>query len=141
MTSTSKTVITYGTFDLFHIGHLNLLKQCRKLGDRLIVGISTDEFNTIKGKQTVVPFEERAQIVAGMRFVDDVFPESNWEQKRFDIQKFGAHTFVMGDDWKGQFDFLLDLCEVVYLPRTPGISSTSLKDALRILQAIDLART
>src|SRR5438105_1698161 len=105
-----KAVITYGTFDLFHIGHLNLLRKCKELGDRLIVGVSTDEFNRIKGKKTIVPFEERLQIVNSIRYVDEVFPERNWEQKQDDIRQYRASIFVMGDDWKGKFDYLTAQC-------------------------------
>jgi glycerol-3-phosphate cytidylyltransferase len=126
-----KTVITYGTFDLFHIGHLNLLKRLRAIGDRLIVGVSTDEFNTLKGKKTTIAYEERAAIVGALSVVDVVFPESSWEQKRADIARFGADVFGMGDDWVGRFDDLREVCSVVYLPRTPDISTTSIRALLR----------
>jgi glycerol-3-phosphate cytidylyltransferase len=125
-----KTVITYGTFDLFHVGHIRILERARGLGDRLIVALSTDEFNLIKGKRSVFSFEERRQILRSIRYVDDVIPERDWSQKRDDIEKYEVDVFVMGDDWAGKFDDLNDLCEVVYLPRTEGISTTYLKNLL-----------
>lgn len=127
-----KTVLTYGTFDLFHIGHLTLLERLREMGDRLVVGVSSDEFNAIKGKKTVIPFEDRCRIVAGLRCVDLAFPENNWEQKVADIREHCVSVFGMGDDWTGKFDDLKEHCEVVYLPRTPGVSTTELKTALRV---------
>ncbi len=127
----AKTVITYGTFDLFHIGHLKLLQRIKNLGDKLIVGVSTDEFNTIKGKKTIIPYEQRAEIVANVKCVDLVIPENNWEQKIEDIKKYNVDIFTMGHDWEGKFDFLKEHCEVVYLPRTEGISSTQLKQTLK----------
>ena len=126
-----KRVITYGTFDLFHIGHLRLLKRARELGDYLIVGVSTDEFNKIKGKKSVFPFKERKEIVESIKFVDKVIPEVNWEQKVDDIKKYKIDIFAIGDDWKGKFDFLKKYCEVIYLPRTKDISSSILKDRLK----------
>lgn len=126
-----KTVITYGTFDLFHIGHVRLLERARELGDRLIVGVSSDEFNKIKGKSSAFPYAHRSDIVRALRCVDEVFPENDWGQKADDIRKYGADILVMGHDWTGKFDDLQDLCEVVYLPRTEGISSTEVKQALR----------
>lgn len=126
----NKTVITYGTFDMFHIGHLNLLRRLAVLGDRLIVAVSTDEFNQGKGKQTLIPFAQRAEIVRSIRYVDEVIPETRWEQKLDDVQHYGVKTFAIGDDWAGHFDFLLPYCEVVYLPRTEGISTSGLKSSL-----------
>lgn len=126
-----KKVITYGTFDLFHIGHLNLLKRAKELGDYLIVGVSTDEFNRIKGKECQISDKDRMQIVEAIRYVDEVIPESSWDQKPKDIQENDVDIFVMGDDWKGKFDDLKKYCEVVYLPRTEGISTTQLKDTMR----------
>lgn len=123
-------VITYGTFDLFHFGHVRLLKRLRLLGDRLIVGCSTDAFNAVKGKSTVIPFDQRAEVLAGCRFVDEVFAEDTWDQKRGDIRRFGATIFAMGDDWVGKFDELQDIVQVVYLPRTEDISSTEVKRAV-----------
>lgn len=125
-----RTVLTYGTFDLFHVGHLRLLKRARDLGDRLVVGVSSDEFNSGKGKKTVVSFAERIEIVRSVRWVDEAFAETCWEQKVGDIHKYKVDTFAMGDDWHGKFDVLKEHCNVVYLPRTEDISSTSLKMVL-----------
>lgn len=125
-----KTVITYGTFDLYHVGHVKLLKRLSELGDRLIVGVSTDEFNESKGKSSFFSYSERFEIVSSCKYVDLVIPESNWEQKRNDILKFDADIFAMGDDWFGKFDDLSDICEVKYLERTKDISSTSIKASL-----------
>lgn len=121
------TVITYGTFDLFHFGHVRLLKRLKSLGDRLIVGCSTDEFNAIKGKRTVIPYDQRLEVLASCRYVDDVFPEENWDQKRSDVIAHGATIFAMGDDWAGHFDALQDIVQVIYLPRTEDISTTDVK--------------
>lgn len=120
-------VLTYGTFDLFHYGHLRILQRARELGDYLIVGVSTDDFNEVKGKRCVYPWEHRARIVEAIRFVDEVIPERCWEQKRDDIMENGVDILVMGIDWQGRFDHLEDICRVVYLPRTPDISSTGIK--------------
>jgi glycerol-3-phosphate cytidylyltransferase len=129
-----RTVLTYGTFDLFHIGHLNILKRLSELGDRLIVGVSTDEFNALKGKKPVVPFEQRIEIVRAIRYVDLAIPEDRWSQKREDIETYDVSVFGIGEDWKGKFDDLEDKVEVVYLPRTSGISTTEMK---RVLSAFD----
>jgi glycerol-3-phosphate cytidylyltransferase len=129
-----KTVITYGTFDLFHIGHLKILQRLSELGDRLIVGVSTDEFNAVKGKKPVVPFEQRIEIVRSIRYVSEAIPEDRWSQKREDIEKYSVDVFGIGEDWKGKFDDLQDKVEVVYLPRTSGISTTEMK---RVLSAFD----
>jgi glycerol-3-phosphate cytidylyltransferase len=129
------TIITYGTFDLFHIGHLRLLQRLRSLGDRLVVGVSTDEFNEVKGKKTVVPYAHRADIVAAIRDVDHVFPEQHWDQKRDDIVRERADIFAMGDDWVGRFDDLSDLCKVVYLPRTRDVSTTEIRQMVTALHA------
>lgn len=129
-----KRVITYGTFDLFHIGHVRLLQRLAALGDHLTVCVSTDEFNAIKGKSSVIPYDQRVEILSSCRFVDAVLPENDWAQKRDDILREKIDIFAMGNDWSGKFDDLGDLCEVVYLPRTEDISTTSLKtymDALR----------
>ncbi|WP_353084121.1 adenylyltransferase/cytidyltransferase family protein [Stenotrophomonas sp.] len=134
-----RTVITYGTFDLFHVGHLNLLKRMKALGDRLIVGVSTDQFNEAKGKRTVVPFRDRIAIVENIKYVDLAIPEESWHQKKVDIQTHRADVFGMGDDWLGKFDDLKDHCEVVYLPRTADISSTEFKRLLSILDAEHVA--
>lgn len=123
-------VITYGTFDTFHYGHLCLLKAAKELGDYLIVAVSTDEFNSIKNKACVFDFDQRRQWVEGIKYVDMTIAETDWEQKINDIKRYNISTFTMGDDWKGKFDFLKDYCEVVYLPRTVGISSTEIKKIL-----------
>lgn len=128
-----KTILTYGTFDLFHIGHLRLLERLRAMGDRLVVGVSTDEFNASKGKKTVVPFADRIDIVRGLRCVDVAFPETCWEQKAKDIAEHQVSILGMGDDWTGKFDDLSSMCEVVYLPRTEGISSTQIRNSLKVL--------
>lgn len=123
-----KRVITYGTFDLLHYGHINLLKRAKALGDYLIVVLSSDEFNwNEKHKKCYFNYEERKQLVEAIRFVDLVIPENNWEQKVSDVLEYHIDTFVMGDDWKGKFDFLKEYCEVVYLTRTPEISTTQIK--------------
>lgn len=129
-----KTIITYGTFDLIHIGHVRLLQRARAMGDRLVVGVSTDEFNATKGKRSVMPYEHRAGIVEAFDCVDEVFPENGWDQKPEDIRRFGAARFVIGEDWRGKFDHLTPLCEVSYLPRTVGISTTEVKKALGALK-------
>lgn len=127
-----KRVITYGTFDLLHYGHINLLQRAKALGDYLIVALSTDEFNwNSKQKKCYFSYEKRRQMLEALRCVDLVIPEENWEQKRFDVQLYKVDTFVMGNDWTGKFDFLNDLCEVVYLPRTPEISTTQIKQELK----------
>ncbi len=123
-----KRIITYGTFDVLHFGHINLLKRARGLGDYLIVALSTDEFNKIKNKKSYYTYEQRKLLLESCRYVDLVIPENNWEQKIDDIQKYQADIFVMGDDWKGKFDFLKSYCEVIYLPRTPNISTTQIKE-------------
>ncbi len=125
-----RKVITYGTFDLLHYGHINILKRAKEQGDYLIVALSTDEFNEIKGKTCYFSFDERKKLVESVRYVDLVIPENNWEQKIDDITEFKVDVFVMGDDWKGKFDFLKELCEVVYLERTPEISTTKIKNEL-----------
>lgn len=127
----NKVVLTYGTFDLFHIGHLKLLERLKTLGDYLVVGISTDEFNAGKNKQTIVPFKDRMEIVTNIKCVDLTISEESWEQKISDIQKYNVSVFGMGHDWEGKFDYLKKHCEVIYLPRTPNISSTELKHTLK----------
>ena len=123
-----KCVITYGTFDLLHYGHINLLKRAKALGDYLVVALSTDEFNwNEKQKKCYFSYEKRKALLEAIRYVDLVIPEENWEQKRTDVKEYHIDTFVMGDDWKGKFDFLKASCEVVYLPRTPEISTTQIK--------------
>ena len=127
-----KRVITYGTFDLLHYGHINLLRRAKALGDYLIVALSTDEFNDReKHKRCYFSYDERKLLLEAIRYVDLVIPEENWEQKRTDIHLYQVDTFVMGDDWAGKFDFLKEEgAEVVYLPRTPEISTTQIRNDL-----------
>ena len=125
-----KKVITYGTYDLLHVGHINLLRRARELGDYLLVVLSTDEFNAIKNKKAYHSYEDRKKILEAVRYVDEVIPEYTWEQKIKDVVDNQIDVFVMGDDWAGKFDFLKDYCEVVYLPRTEGISTTKIKSDL-----------
>ena len=127
-----KKVITYGTFDLLHYGHINLLRRAKELGDYLIVALSTDEFNwNEKQKKCFFTYEQRKKLLEAIRYVDLVIPEEKWAQKISDVQEFRVDTFVIGNDWEGKFDFLRDYCEVVYLPRTPEISTTQIKQELR----------
>lgn len=128
-----RVVLTYGTFDLLHVGHLNLLERLKALGDYLVVGVSTDEFNAQKGKQTIIPFQDRLRLVQSIRCVDMAIPENAWDQKVRDIHEYGVAVFGMGGDWIGRFDDLKAYCEVVYLPRTEGVSSSQLKQLLRVL--------
>lgn len=123
-----KKVITYGTYDLLHIGHINLLKRAKAFGDYLIVGLSTNEFNQIKHKDCFLPYTQRKTILEAICYVDKVIPEKNWEQKIKDIKKYKVDIFVMGDDWKGKFDDLNKYCKVIYLKRTPNISTSYLKE-------------
>lgn len=126
-----KRVITYGTFDLLHYGHINLLRRAKALGDYLIVVLSSDEFNwNEKHKKCYFTYEERKQLIEAIRYVDLVIPENSWEQKASDVREYHIDTFVMGDDWQGKFDFLKEHCEVVYLKRTPEISTTQIKKDL-----------
>lgn len=126
-----KKVITYGTFDLIHRGHINILKRAKEYGDFLIVGLSSDEFNEQKGKKSYYSYEERKYILEAIKYVDLVIKEEHWKQKTEDIIKYNIDTFVMGDDWKDKFDFLSPYCEVVYLPRTNNISTTKIKNDLK----------
>nr|WP_082181993.1 adenylyltransferase/cytidyltransferase family protein [Aestuariivita boseongensis] len=128
------TILTYGTFDLFHVGHVRLLRRLADLGDRLIVACSTDEFNAIKGKQTAIPFKHRVEVLEACRYVDLVISEETWEQKRDDIVKYNVDLFAMGDDWAGKFDDLRDLCDVLYLPRTENVSTTELKELIQTMR-------
>ena len=127
-----KKVITYGTFDLLHYGHVNLLQRAKALGDYLVVALSTDEFNwNQKQKKCYFSYEERKRLLEAIRYVDLVIPEESWEQKASDVQEYHIDTFVMGTDWEGKFDFLKEYCDVVYLPRTPEISTTQIKKDLK----------
>jgi glycerol-3-phosphate cytidylyltransferase len=129
-----KTVITYGTFDLFHIGHVRVLERVKALGDKLIVGCSTDEFNLSKGKKSLFSYEERSEILKACKFVDEVFPEESWDQKISDVARYKANVFAIGDDWSGKFDFLSEVVDVVYMPRTQGISTTEIRNVVNALQ-------
>jgi len=126
-------ILTYGTFDLFHVGHVRLLQRLRTLGDELIVGLSTDEFNEIKGKKTIMPYQHRLEILSACRYVTKVIPETCWEQKREDVLREKIDLFAMGDDWAGKFDDLEDLCRVLYIPRTKDISTTEIKQFIGLL--------
>ena len=123
-----KKVITYGTFDVLHYGHINLLRRARELGDYLVVGLSTDWFNALKGKKAFLSYDERKRLLEAIRYVDEIIPETSWEQKVDDIGRLGIDTFVMGDDWEGRFDDLP--CEVVYLKRTENVSSTAIRKGI-----------
>jgi glycerol-3-phosphate cytidylyltransferase len=134
MTAThDRIVLTYGTFDLFHPGHVQLLKRARELGSRLVVGLSTDEFNAKKGKRSVMSFDERKMVLESCRYVDEVFAEYDWSQKLNDARRLGADVFVMGDDWAGKFDFMQESCNVVYFSRTQGVSTTQIKTSMQSL--------
>lgn len=130
-----KKVITYGTFDVLHYGHIRLLKRAKELGDYLIVALSTDEFNALKGKKSFYPYEIRKELLKSIKYVDQIIPEENWEQKISDVKKYGIDVFVIGSDWQGKFDFLKEFCEVVYLERTDGISSTKVRNEIQ--QSLD----
>lgn len=121
------TALTYGTFDLFHVGHVRLFRRIKERYGFLIVAVSTDEFNAVKGKQSAVPFADRIEIVRACRYVDLAIAENDWTQKASDVVGYGVDAFVMGDDWAGRFDDLKPLCDVIYLPRTSGVSSSDLK--------------
>ncbi len=126
-----RRVITYGTYDLLHYGHINLLQRAKALGDYLIVALSTDEFNrNMKHKKCYFTYDERKRLLEAIRYVDLVIPEESWEQKISDVKEYHVDTFVIGDDWTGKFDFLKEYCDVVYLPRTPEISTTRIKHDL-----------
>lgn len=129
-----KKIITYGTFDLLHYGHIQLLKRVKALGDYLIVALSTDEFNALKSKKCYFSYEKRKLLLESIRYVDLVIPEKTWEQKRSDMHEYHVDTFVMGNDWKGKFDFLKEEgVEVIYLSRTPEISTTRIKKDLNLM--------
>ena len=126
-----KKVLTYGTYDLLHVGHVRLLQRAKALGDYLIVGLSTDEFNALKHKTSFLSYNQRKVVLEAIRYVDEVIPENDWEQKISDIQENNIDVFVMGDDWKEKFDFLKSYCEVVYLKRTGGVSTTDIKEDIK----------
>lgn len=127
-----KKVITYGTFDLLHVGHINTLRRAKEMGDYLLVVLSSDEFNALKGKKAYYSYEDRKTILEAIKYVDEVIPETSWDQKISDVQNNDIDIFVMGHDWTGKFDFLKDYCEVVYLPRTEGISTSKIKGDLKL---------
>ena len=128
-----KRILTYGTYDLLHYGHIRLLKRAKALGDYLIVALSTDEFNAIKGKSSYHPYSERKKMLEAVRYVDLVIPEENWEQKINDVKEYKVDVVVMGSDWANsdKFEYLKDYCEVVYLDRTEGVSTTKIKNDLK----------
>lgn len=128
-----KRIITYGTFDLLHYGHIKLLQRARRIGDYLVVALSTESFNQQKQKTCYFQYEQRKNLLEAIRYVDLVIPETCWEQKIEDVNKYHIDCFVMGDDWQGKFDFLKEHCEVVYLARTPEISTTKIKNDLNLL--------
>ena len=133
-----KTSITYGTFDLSHIGHIKLFQRIKEFSSTLIVAVSTDEFNLTKGKKSIIPFENRFEIIKNLRCVDIVIPETSWEQKVKDIIEYKVNALVMGSDWTGEFDFLKNYCEVIYLPRTEGVSTTLIKNSISDLKNINV---
>ncbi|EGR1835810.1 glycerol-3-phosphate cytidylyltransferase [Vibrio cholerae] len=133
-----RVIITYGTFDLFHVGHARLLQRLKAMGDKLVVGLSSDEFNLKKGKKSFFSYEERKEILLSTKYVDEVFMESKWEQKINDIVSYNADIFAIGDDWKGKFDFLSEYCDVVYLERTDNISTTQIKSGLEKITNKDI---
>lgn len=126
-----RRVLTYGTFDTLHFGHIRLLQRARALGDYLIVGLSTDSFNAKKEKQAFHSWDERKFFLEALRYVDLVIPERTWDQKSDDVKNYHVDVFTMGSDWEGEFDFLSSLCDVSYLPRTENISSTQIRNVLR----------
>ena len=126
-----KKVITYGTFDLLHYGHINLLRRAKEQGDYFIVALSSDEFNSLKGKKAHFSYEERKIVLEAIRYVDEIIPENSWDQKIADVREKQIDIFVMGNDWQGEFDFLKEYCEVVYLPRTEGVSTTQIKEEIK----------
>lgn len=136
-----KKIITYGTFDLLHRGHINLLKRAKAMGNFLVVGLSSDGFNALKHKKAFYSYEERKLVLEAIRYVDEVIPEENWEQKERDILDHEIDIFVMGDDWSGKFDHLKKNCEVVYLSRTEGISTTQIKAELRVTESSNIEFT
>ena len=134
-----KRILTYGTFDLLHYGHIRILKRAKELGDYLVVALSTDEFNATKGKKAYHSYETRKKMLEDIRYVDLVIPENNWEQKIQDIKDYKIDVCVMGSDWAGsdKFDYLKEYCEVVFLERTPGVSTTQIKNDLQLQETVD----
>ncbi len=134
-----KRILTYGTFDLLHYGHIRILKRAKELGDYLVVALSTDEFNATKGKKAYHSYETRKKMLEAIRYVDLVIPENNWEQKIDDIKDYKIDVCVMGSDWAGsdKFDYLKDYCEVVFLERTPGVSTTQIKNDLQLQETVE----
>ena len=134
-----KRILTYGTFDLLHYGHIRILKRARELGDYLVVALSTDEFNATKGKKAYHSYETRKKMLEAIRYVDLVIPENNWEQKVQDIKDYKIDVCVMGSDWAGsdKFDYLKEYCDVVFLERTPGVSTTQIKNDLQLQETVD----
>ncbi|RXE46001.1 adenylyltransferase/cytidyltransferase family protein [Chromohalobacter israelensis] len=130
----TKKIITYGTFDLLHVGHVRLLKRAKLLGDHLTVGLSTDEFNSLKGKSSIYSYAEREEILSSLSMVDEVIPEESWEQKINDIKNLGISIFAMGDDWNGTFDHLAKHTELVYIPRTENISTSEVRTVVSKLE-------
>ena len=124
-------VLTYGTFDLLHKGHINLIKRSKSLGDNLIVGLSTDEFNREKHKKSYFTFSQRKELLSTIDDIDLIIPENSWDQKIKDIQQYQIDILVMGSDWTGKFDYLKDYCDVIYLPRTEYISTTDIKEEIK----------
>lgn len=134
-----KRILTYGTFDLLHYGHIRILKRAKELGDYLVVALSTDEFNAIKGKKAYHSYETRKKMLEAIRYVDLVIPENNWEQKLQDVKDYKIDVVVMGDDWAGsdKFDYLKEYCEIAYLERTPGISTSQIKNDLGLQEPVN----
>lgn len=134
-----KRILTYGTFDLLHYGHIRILKRAKEMGDYLVVALSTDEFNATKGKKAYHSYETRKKMLEAIRYVDLVIPENNWEQKVQDIKDYKIDVCVMGSDWAGsdKFDYLKEYCDVVFLERTPGISTSQIKNDLQLQEVVD----
>ena len=126
-----KRILTYGTFDLLHVGHVRLLRRAKALGDELIVAVSTDPFNEVKGKKAINSYEDRKEILESISYIDSVIPEHHWDQKISDVIEHNIDVFVIVDDWEGEFDYLKEYCEVVYLPRTEDISTTQIKEIVQ----------
>ncbi|MGY6587768.1 MAG: adenylyltransferase/cytidyltransferase family protein [Wenzhouxiangella sp.] len=131
-----KTILTYGTFDMFHVGHVRLIQRMAELGERVIVGVSTDAFNLKKGKRAIFSYHYRAEIISALKGVDHVIPEESWEQKVEDIRRHDVDILVMGEDWAGKFDHLRAWCEIRYLPRTQNVSTTTIRAAIDKLSSI-----